>query len=139
MKGQCFCGAVKYSLKPDIQGAYLCHCRDCQYLSGSGYHALAIVDKNDFKIDAGIPTKFTHKTQDGSELTRSFCSICGTPLFNTSTRFDDIVMFTINSLDDPGMVSPTFQIWTSSKVSWADINLTLKSYPYGAMDSNEPP
>ena len=139
MKGQCFCGAVRYSLKSDIQDAYFCHCRDCQYLSGSAYHALAIVGMNDFKLETGKPTKFTHKTQDGSELTRAFCPQCGTPLFNTSTRFDEIVMFTISSLDDPSMVRPTFQIWTSSKTSWPDIGSALESYPYGAMDGDEAP
>ena len=60
-------------------------------------------------------------------------------MFNTSTRFDDIVMFTINSLDDPEAVKPGFEIWTSSKVSWADIHSVLKRYPYGAMDGDDPP
>lgn len=127
MKGHCFCGAVKYSLKSEIRDAYYCHCRDCQYMSGSAFHALGIADKEHFKIDSGVPAKFTHKTQDGSDLTRTFCSVCGTPLFNISSRFEEIVMFTLNTLDNPESVKPSFQIWTTSKVSWADIDSIIKT------------
>ena len=139
MEGRCFCGAITYRIKSEISDSYLCHCRDCQYLSGSAYHALSIVDAKAFEICQGKPNTFQHQTQDGSTLTRAFCPDCGTPLFNRSSRFDDIVMFTTNTLDHPEDHPPKFQIWTTSAQPWGKNLPDLTSYPYGAIDGESPP
>ncbi len=137
--GSCFCGAITYQLTSKPTDSYICHCTDCQRFSGSTFHALSIVNKRDFEITKGVPKTFEHATQDGSSLARSFCSDCGAPLFNVSSRFDDIVMFTTSSLDNPGLSPPTFQIWTTSKLPWEELIADLKSYPYGAMDGDKRP
>ena len=139
MEGRCFCGAITYKIASEIVDSYICHCRDCQYFSGSAFHALSIVAKEEFQITLGEPKTFSHNTQDGSTLTRAFCPDCGTPLFNVSSRFDDIVMFTTNTLDDPEIRPPSFQIWTASKVPWEEIISGINSFPYGAMDGDNPP
>ena len=135
MKGRCFCGSVRYKLISPPQEAYYCHCRDCQYLSGSPFHVLGIVDLGSIEIISGEISEFRHQAQDGSGMKREFCSRCGTPLFVTSTRFEDIQMFTVNTLDDPDQVVPSFEIWTTSKVAWANIEPGIKSFPHGALDA----
>lgn len=134
MKGKCFCGAAEYELTAHLKDAYYCHCRDCQYLSGSAFHVLGIVARGSIELISGELTEYKHTAQDGSGMTREFCKICGTPLFVTSTRFEDIQMFTVNTLDKPDKVIPSFEIWTSSKVSWASIPQGINSYPHGALD-----
>ena len=139
MDGKCFCGAIRYRLDARPSDSYLCHCRDCQQLSGSAFHALSIVRKSDFHVIRGTPKTFEHKTQDGSTLARSFCPDCGTPLFNLSSRFDDIVMFTTTTLDKPQDCTPSFQIWMTSTLPWEKNIADLASYPYGAMDGDNKP
>lgn len=134
MKGQCFCGSVKYELTSKLQDSYYCHCRDCQYLSGSPFHVLGIVDKGSIHLLSGILSEYKHSAKDGADMTREFCKDCGTPLFITSTRFENIQMFTVNSLDQPELVKPSFQIWTKSRVSWACIQPEISSFPHGAFD-----
>ncbi len=134
MKGKCFCGAVKYELTSQPQDAYYCHCRDCQYLSGSLFHVLGIVDRGSINLISGELSEYRHYAQDGSGMTREFCSNCGTPLFVTSTRFEDIQMFTVSTLNEPEKVIPSFEIWTTSKVSWANIQPGIDSFPHGALD-----
>ncbi len=134
MKGKCFCGAVKYELTSQPQDAYYCHCRDCQYLSGSPFHVLGIVERGSVNLISGELSEYKHLAQDGSGMTREFCKICGTPLFVTSTRFEEIQMFTVNTLDEPENVKPSFEIWTTSKVSWANIQSGINSFPRGALD-----
>lgn len=134
MKGRCFCGDIQYELTSPPQEAYYCHCRDCQYLSGSPFHVLAIVNRSSINLISGATSKHRHKTQDGSDMTREFCPSCGTPLFLTSSRFDDVQMFTVNTLDDPEVIKPSFQIWTASKVSWAEVNSSIKCHLHGALD-----
>ena len=134
MKGKCFCGAVKYELTSQPQDAYYCHCRDCQYLSGSPFHVLGIVERGSVNLISGELSEYKHLAQDGSGMTREFCKICGTPVFVTSTRFEEIQMFTVNTLDEPENVKPSFEIWTTSKVSWANIQSGINSFPRGALD-----
>lgn len=137
MKGRCSCNSVKYELTSPAQEAYYCHCRDCQYLSGSPFHVLGIVERGSIVLTSGELTEYKHPTQDGSEMTREFCTVCGTPLFLTSTRFADIQMFTVSSLDEPELLQPTFEIWTSSRVSWANIHSGINSFPQGALDKRQ--
>ena len=103
-------------------------------MSGGPFHVLGIVERGSINIVSGELSEFNHQAQDGSEMTREFCSRCGTPLFVTSTRFEDIQMFVVSTLDEPEAITPSFEIWTSSKVSWANIKSDLKSYPHGALD-----
>ena len=139
MQGQCFCGAIRYQLKTPPQSAYYCHCRDCQYLAGGPFHVLAIVERGAIDLQSGKPGVYRHPTQDGSQMSREFCQSCGTPLFFTSSRWDDSQMITLSSLDDPDVLSPSFEIWTRSKRSWAHIEPGITSFAYGALDGNEEP
>jgi len=95
---------------------------------------LAIVERGSIDLVAGETAKLQHKIQDGSDMTRDFCPNCGTPLFLTSSRFDDIQMFTLNTLDDPEVIKPSFQIWSASKVSWAEVDSGIRCHRHGALD-----
>ncbi len=139
MKGRCFCGSVEYELTSPIQDSYYCHCRDCQYMSGSSFRVLGIVGSDSLDFKSGELSEFEHKTQDGSVMKRYFCPRCGTPLYNTSTRFRDIQMLCVNTLDEPEAVKPSMEIWTTSKVTWAHIDPDIMSHPYGALDGSEAP
>jgi len=134
MKGRCFCGTVRYELTTELQESYYCHCRDCQYLSGSPFHVLGIVSRDSIRVLAGEVSQHESVTQKGAVMSREFCTVCGTPLFMTSTRFEDIHMFTVTTLDHPEIVNPAFEIWTASKVSWANIEPDICSFAYGALD-----
>jgi len=134
MKGRCFCGSVRYELTAELQASYYCHCRDCQYLSGSPFHVLGIVSRDSIRLLAGELSQHGSVSQEGAVMTREFCPACGTPLFMTSTRFEDISMFTVTTLDHPDSVKPSFEIWTASKLSWANVAPDICSFPHGAQD-----
>jgi len=95
---------------------------------------LGIVKRGSIHLISGELSEYKHSAQDESGMTREFCPKCGTPLFVTSTRFEDIQMFTVNTLDEPESVKPLFEIWTTSKVSWANIQLEMNNFPQGALD-----
>ena len=136
MKGGCFCGAVRYELIRPPKEAYYCHCRDCQYLSGSSYHVLGVVERNTLKLLSGELSEYSYVTHDGSGLKRETCKKCGSPLFVTSSSFEDIQMFTVSTLDEPESMKPSFEIWTCSKVSWANIQGEISSFTRGAFDDS---
>ena len=139
MNGQCFCGAVHYRLNTPPQATYYCHCRDCQYLAGSPFHLLAVVERNALQRQSGELSAHRHATQDGAEMTREFCSQCGSPLFLSSSRWDDISMLSVLSLDEPEVLKASFEIWTRSKSSLANIPEDIVSHLYGAQDGSTEP
>lgn len=134
MKGRCLCGAIEYEISGTPEDAYYCHCRDCQRSSGSPFHILAIVKRGALQVRSGAPASYKSATDSGFEMTRAFCAKCGTPLFFESTRFPDIRMFTVTTLEDPEAIRPSFEIWTTSMVSWARTGDDVESFPCGALD-----
>ena len=41
--GGCICGGVRYQCEADLISAGNCHCRDCQWATGSAYAAALLV------------------------------------------------------------------------------------------------
>ena len=48
--GTCHCGQFTYRAELDPEQVVICHCTDCQVLSGSAYRTVAIVPKDSFEI-----------------------------------------------------------------------------------------
>ena len=132
--GRCFCGSIRYELLSEFEDVYYCHCRDCQVMSGSAFRVLGIVRRESLNVLSGDLAEYTHRTHFGSQMTREFCPKCGTPLFIKSTRFPEIKMISVSTLDEPESVKPSFEIWTASKIYWSELGKELKSFPHGALD-----
>jgi hypothetical protein len=54
------------------------------------------------------------------DLRRGFCPACGGSIC-TLADGDAYVCVTIPSLDDPEGISPAFHMWTSSQLSWLEV------------------
>jgi len=135
MKGRCFCNAIQFELQSKVQSAYYCHCRDCQIFSGSAFHVLGVIDHRSINMLQGNMAEFKHHTNSENVMTRTFCPDCGTPLFVRSTRYPEIQMFVLSTLDNPELVAPSFQIWCDSKMPWLEERDGLVSFSRGKLDS----
>ena len=56
-----------------------CAGEDCQKQSGSAYSLVAVFHKSAVKI-SGPVKEYTSKGDSGKNVTRSFCSECGSPI-----------------------------------------------------------
>ena len=74
--GGCQCGAVRYALHADPDGASICHCRMCQKATGGYFGAAAGVTKANLTWTRGTPASF----RSSELIERDFCAKCGTPL-----------------------------------------------------------
>jgi hypothetical protein len=54
--GGCHCGYITYEAEADPEKTTICHCTDCQRLSGSTFRTVVRVPGDTFKIIAGEPT-----------------------------------------------------------------------------------
>ena len=48
--GQCHCGLITYEATIDPQNVSICHCTDCQQLTGSAYRVTVSSKLTDFEL-----------------------------------------------------------------------------------------
>src|SRR5437588_12233865 len=105
IEGGCFCGAVRYrAIGSPIVASY-CHCPTCRKTSGAPVTAWVIFPKSDFSFVKGEPVRL----RSSSDVTRTFCGACGTPLTYAA---DDVTRIdvTCSSLDEPERFPPQVHV-----------------------------
>jgi hypothetical protein len=119
--GSCFCEKVKYSYEGDIQGKALCHCRDCQKITGSTYSTNIIVPGDNFKVTAGSPKEFSKTADSGNKITSHFCGDCGSTLWRDGATFGPNKVIKVGSLDDSKALEdakPGVELYVPERISW---------------------
>lgn len=64
--GGCHCGYITYAAEADPERTTICHCTDCQRLSGSAFRVVVRVAGDTFKITAGEPTIYVKTAESGA-------------------------------------------------------------------------
>ena len=67
-KGQCICGAARYSVTQPSKVSYLCQCRQCQRATGTGPAALFMVEAAALSI-TGELREFGQLADSGNTIT----------------------------------------------------------------------
>lgn len=117
--GQCFCGKVAYEaelVSPDIS---LCHCSDCQALSGSPYRATATARQADFRVTRGEAAKYVKTGSSGLKSAQYFCATCGSNLYRIGEN-DDKVGIRIGTIRQRHDLKPADQSWLKSALPWSE-------------------
>ena len=69
--GRCHCGYITFEAEADPDKAGVCHCTDCQSLSGSAFRTFLVVTDGTFRNFSGEPTVYVelrgkrHATRTG--------------------------------------------------------------------------
>jgi len=126
--GGCRCGAVRYSCNSEPLDARICHCRDCQYASGSAFSAIAYFPKALVSI-SGETRGYSVKGSAGLTVDRHFCPQCGTPVFSQLLELPDLLFIKLGTLDDPNAITPTGHMWCDSMLSWLKLDDGLERLP----------
>ena len=53
-KGGCMCGAIRYELQTEPRLSFLCQCRECQRITGTGHSAEFVVSAKDTMISGEL-------------------------------------------------------------------------------------
>ena len=57
--GGCYCGEIRFEADGELEAAFQCHCRECQYITGGNPNIVMVFAQANFQYIAGVPTKFT--------------------------------------------------------------------------------
>jgi len=122
--GGCRCGAIRYRVSgPPVMVEY-CHCDSCRRSSGSAVTVLAGFPRDGFEILNGLPTYY----ESTPVVKRSFCGICGSPLFYENQEYPDEVYISLGSFDQPEQLPPDRHVWVSERITWHRIGDDLSQY-----------
>jgi hypothetical protein len=118
--GGCHCGFISYQGEADPTKAGICHCTDCQALTGTAYRVSVPVGGATFKL-SGTPTVYVKTADSGNKREQAFCPRCGSPIYAASPgpepRAYSIRLGTVRQRRE---LAPKLQIWTQSKLDWVD-------------------
>jgi hypothetical protein len=129
--GQCHCGRVRYEADIDVEKVSVCHCTDCQNLTGSPYRVTVICSAGDVRI-TGKPARVYAKTGDnGKTRFQHFCGECGSPLFTSGDGGTDDWGIRWGSIHQRDQLKPMRQIWCRSAARWIN---DLEGLPAREMD-----
>ncbi|MBO6520186.1 MAG: GFA family protein [Rhodospirillales bacterium] len=126
--GSCLCGNVTFAYSGDMADAAYCHCTDCRKTTGSAFNISIGLAADGFEITKGTPKTYTKTADSGQAITRHFCADCGAPLYTSSPAYPERIYIKAGALDDPGVVKPTYQSYTRSRVTWSKIDDDLPGF-----------
>ena len=127
--GGCHCGAIRYEADIDPTKVVICHCTDCQTLSGTAYRTVVPAEANSFELLCGSPKLYAKTADDGSTRLQAFCPECGSPLYSAPPEgevgYFGIRVGTSNQRD---LLVPKNQYWMRSAQSWTqDLSAMAKT------------
>src|SRR5688572_472141 len=118
--GRCLCGSVTYSVDAEPLAQAVCHCADCQRQTGNPFSVIVAVPRAALHVEGSTISSFATTGDDhGKDTERSFCSVCGAPVFSLSDALPEMAFVKAGSLDDASWLQPTIEVWTSSAQPWA--------------------
>lgn len=117
--GGCHCGNITYEAEIDPEAVGICHCTDCQQLTGTAYRVNVRVRKEDLKLRGGKPKIYVKTAESGNTRAHAFCPECGTPLYSTSTDADPQTFgLRVGTARQRAQLPPKKQGWYRSAMSW---------------------
>lgn len=123
--GACHCGHITYEAEIDPEKIVICHCTDCQTLSGTAFRTVAHSREGSFKLLSGQLKEYIKTGGSGAGRPQGFCPECGTPIYGTSVgdgpKAHSLRVGTICQRD---ALVPTTQVWTRSRQPWVPEELT---------------
>jgi hypothetical protein len=117
--GECFCGAIAYEAEVDPEKTSICHCRDCQQLTGTAFRVTVPASEENYRITRGTPKVFIKTAASGARRAQAFCPECGSHLYATSTgEGPKVYGIRTGTARQRDQLVPRKQIWHGSKMGW---------------------
>ena len=122
--GSCHCGDIVFEAEVDPSRAVICHCTDCQMMSGGPYRSIVSAKELTFRLLQGEPKPYFKVGDSGNRRELCFCANCGSHIYATSVVEDvpkgqRMLSIRTGLLREVAQLVPQVQVWCQSKVPWA--------------------
>lgn len=119
VEGNCHCGKIAYEAMIDPDAVRLCHCTDCQMLTGSAYRTVVPTLAGSFVLRRGEPKLYIKTAESGRQRAHAFCPDCGTPVYAANPSGPPNYTLRVGTIKERAALRPKRQIWCRSALPWA--------------------
>ena len=126
--GSCHCGNITFKAELDLGKVIICHCTDCQTLSGSVFRTVAFVPDSSFRLLSGEMKLYVKTAESGNKREQTFCPECGSPIYSTSIgKGPKLLGIRAGTIRQRDLLKPVKQVWARSTQDWiAELELIPK-------------
>jgi hypothetical protein len=129
--GRCHCGKISYEAEADPAKAGICHCTDCQTLSGSPYVAFIQVPAAGFKL-RGEPKVYVKTADSGNRRAQAFCPDCGSRLWAAAEKDTPVYNLRLGTVRQRAQLAPQMQVFCNSALPWSANLGGIQQHPRGS-------
>jgi hypothetical protein len=117
--GSCHCGSITFTGEADPGDVSICHCSDCQTLTGTAFRVSVPVAAKDFHILSGKPKVYIKTAASGARRRQAFCGECGTPVYaSADSEHPTVYGVRVGTLRQRAQLRPTHAVWQRSALPW---------------------
>lgn len=117
--GACHCGAIAYEAEVDPAGVEICHCADCQTLTGTAFRVSVTTDAERLRLLRGEPRLYVRVADSGNRRAQAFCGACGTPLWSVAAGEPTAPhTLRVGAMAERDRLPPRRQVWCRSAQGW---------------------
>ena len=117
--GGCHCGAITYEAEVDPEKTSICHCTDCQQLTGTAFRVTVPVPEDKLHFTKGEPKVYIKVGTTGAKRAQGFCTDCGSHIYATSVgdgpKVYGLRVGTVRQRQD---LVPRREVWRRSALNW---------------------
>lgn len=135
VEGRCHCGEISFTAEIDPDRVMLCHCTDCQVLSGSPFREIAVAPIESFVL-RGHPKRYVKVAASGNRRAQVFCPTCATPLYSAAPENPASVTIRLGCVEQRRALRPSAQVWAHSAMPWVDADDLLPNAVAKVTDAN---
>jgi hypothetical protein len=119
--GGCHCGNITYEAEVDPTTVRVCHCTDCQKLTGTAFRTNIASLPGTFRLTSGAPKVYIKTAESGNKRAHAFCPECGTPIYSAAPEPNPSTYgLRVGGIDQRvHFAPPARQIWCGSALSWS--------------------
>lgn len=114
LMGRCLCGGCTFELHGPHNWVGHCFCESCRKATASPITTWIGQENGLWAMTGDTPATYESR----ADVTRGFCTTCGTPLFYKSEKYPNEVHFYASLLDNPELVKPSSRYHEQEKLSW---------------------
>ncbi len=118
--GGCHCGNITYTAEINPEAVAVCHCTDCQTMTGTAYRVNVRVKKANLKLSGGQLKLYVKTAESGNQRVQAFCPECGTPIYSTTAGADPQEFgLRLGTARQRALLPPKKQGWCRSAMPWS--------------------
>jgi hypothetical protein len=126
--GGCYCGNITFVAEIDPDGVRICHCTDCQHLTGSAYRVNVSVSKEKIQFSGGEAKTYVKTAESGTKRVHAFCPECGTPVYSTTIGEIKGYGLRVGTIRQRSQLKPSLQQWCRSSLGWTQDLHGMRSF-----------